>query len=411
MEFFQLWSVHPRVLLLSVVYLTALCVTINFVEGGVAEENMNNEIGEVKEVEQLKKYLGRFGYVRDFKSGPSEVSYGLKQFQKFANLNVTGKLDVATIKQMYTPRCGLRDPVKLLNATTRKRRYNLQGTRWKKSLLTWRYVKETKDLDRDTVRKAIKLAMKKWSDVTNIEFRESTDKEVDIEVKFVEYAHGDPFRFDGFGGTLAHAYFPHSNTGLAGDVHFDDAEKFTFGVNDPDGRDIMWVATHELGHSLGLDHTPVLGAIMYPYYQGFKEKIDLKYDDLLAIQSVYGGKIVKPTEKLEVSSTAAATPRKPTQPPTTLAPTTQKPTQPPTTQAPTTQKPTQPPTTQAPTTQKPTQPPTTQAPTTQKPTQPPTTQAPTTQTTSPKNEGIYTVFSSTTMPEVTNHSCMVFAYI
>ena len=58
--------------------------------------------------------------------------------------------------------------------------------------------------------------MKVWSDKTNIQFRESREKDVDILIKFVEDRHGDPFSFDGRGGTLAHAYYPLTNTGLAG---------------------------------------------------------------------------------------------------------------------------------------------------------------------------------------------------
>lgn len=97
-------------------------------------------LGSHKEVAELKKYLGRFGYVRDYTAPPAEVEHGLKQFQTFANLKVTGKLDDATMKKMSDPRCGIKDPIKLLNVTRRRKRYNHQGTTWKKEVLTWRYV-------------------------------------------------------------------------------------------------------------------------------------------------------------------------------------------------------------------------------------------------------------------------------
>lgn len=154
-------------------------------------------------------------------------------------------------------------------------------------------------------------AMNKWSSKTNIEFEESNDKDADIIIQFVTWRHGDPYRFDGAGGVLAHAYYPLTNTGLSGDVHFDDAEKFTVGENNRNGKDLMWVATHELGHSLGLDHTPVEGAIMFPWYTGYKPNIDLSYDDLVGIQSLYGGKRSKPiTTTTTRAPTTPTTPRK-----------------------------------------------------------------------------------------------------
>ena len=67
----------------------------------------------------------------------------------------------------------------------------------------------------------------------------------DIWVKFVRRSHGDPYSFDGPGGTLAHAFYPHNNKDLSGDVHFDDEEYYTY--QSSIGKNLLWVATHELG--------------------------------------------------------------------------------------------------------------------------------------------------------------------
>ena len=48
------------------------------------------------------------------------------------------------------------------------------------------------------------------------------------------------------------------------------------------------VAVHEFGHSLGLSHSSVQGAIMYPYYQSVGGNYSLHSDDITGIQAIYG---------------------------------------------------------------------------------------------------------------------------
>ncbi len=77
-------------------------------------------------------------------------------------------------------------------------------------------------------RNAIRRAFKVWSDVTPLVFEELDTGAADIYLKFGPGYHGDPYPFDGRGGTLAHAYPPMSGFGdLDGDVHFDDHELYT----------------------------------------------------------------------------------------------------------------------------------------------------------------------------------------
>ena len=90
-----------------------------------------------------------------------------------------------------------------------------------------------------------------------------------------------PYPFEGPGGVLAHAYFPQD-----GRAHFDDDETFTH--NTAQGTNLLWVAVHEFGHSLGLQHTNIRGAIMYPYYTGYVPGMKLHSDDIAGIQSLYG---------------------------------------------------------------------------------------------------------------------------
>jgi len=245
------------------------------------------------------KYLARFGYFAKYTySGQYEKKQekkALKLFQEFANIKQTGVIDDATINQMNEPRC-LNQDFKTPNKTwqTRVRRYNHQGSKWNRHpvKLSWRYdpSQETKDLSRAVVVKTLKKAMCLWSSQTNVEFVEDNSGETpDIVVAFGEGSHGDPFPFDGAGGVLAHAFYPLNNKGLAGDMHFDDAETYTVGTTV--GRNLLWVATHELGHSLGLAHTSDNKAIMYPWYLGYIPNLALREDDRRGIQELYGGKI------------------------------------------------------------------------------------------------------------------------
>jgi hypothetical protein len=49
------------------------------------------------------------------------------------------------------------------------------------------------------------------------------------------------------------------------------------------GTNLLQVATHEFGHSLGLEHTHVKTAVMYPFH-GYSSDFKLDKDDIEGIQ-------------------------------------------------------------------------------------------------------------------------------
>ena len=69
------------------------------------------------------------GDIMSGKEAQQQITDALKRFQKFAGIPVTGVLDERTREYMKKPRCGLPD---VTGGGRRKRRYNHQGTRWKR---------------------------------------------------------------------------------------------------------------------------------------------------------------------------------------------------------------------------------------------------------------------------------------
>lgn len=315
-------------------------------------------------------YLQKYGYMRAHSNVEannliSEDSFlnAISSFQRFAGLPETGLVDSETLRMMQLPRCGNVDKPSMsaeahnsrqlsqlvqfynndnvnsrragksksdlfslgpdMRRKRRKKRYALQGSKWRRQELTYRISQYPTRFSgkRHEVDSQIEKAFGIWSQVAPIDFIVKKDGRVHIDIRFASGDHGDGDAFDGPGNTLAHAYFPQ----YGGDAHFDDQEYWT--IDSYAGTNIFQVAAHELGHSLGLGHSNVREALMAPFYQKFKPNFKLHIDDVLAIQALYGEKPFLP--EVPHQTTILNMSPLPTAPPTTTKSTT-------TTSAPTT---------------------------------------------------------------------------
>eukprot|EP00092_Neocalanus_flemingeri_P049169 GFUD01056418.1.p1 GENE.GFUD01056418.1~~GFUD01056418.1.p1 ORF type:complete len:294 (+),score=70.45 GFUD01056418.1:109-990(+) len=230
------------------------------------------------------EYLERYGYLEledgddivATRSGQS-VRRALLKFQAFAGLELTGEVDKVTRKKMNTPRCGVSDVIA---------NFVLEGSKWQKQELTFSILNypTTSRLSNKDVDRAVEKAFSIWQKGSNLVFKRNNFGTADIEISFGKYDHGDDQPFDGQGGTLAHAFFPQ----FGGDIHVDDSENWT--VDEFNGKDFLQTIVHELGHSLGLDHSDVTSSVMAPFYRGWDPFLRLMDDDIKAIASLYGSK-------------------------------------------------------------------------------------------------------------------------
>ena len=119
-----------------------------------------------------------------------------------------------------------------------------------------------------------------WEDVANIRFSLVPDAEdVDVRVGWRD--------IDGTNGVLGVTTVPSVGPLASVEIVFDSGEDwFVSGDAPADKVDFSYVATHEIGHAIGIDHSDSPGTLMAEEYSS--TVLTLKQDDIYAGQAIYG---------------------------------------------------------------------------------------------------------------------------
>ncbi|XP_059617063.1 matrix metalloproteinase-14-like isoform X2 [Phlebotomus argentipes] len=262
---------------------------------------------------EMFAFMRRFGYL-DANPSDSLALYSedavidaIKMVQKYGGIPQTGAVDDRTIKLMTSPRCGVRD---LHAASARRKRFVVGGRGWQKRQITYFIANWTPKLGETEVSSDMGRAFELWGQYANLKFIQVFDPSADIIVAFGSHYHGDRFPFDGPGYILAHAFYPYEMGSYGGDIHFDSDENWTRSENITNGDiNFLSVAVHELGHSLGLGHSPIYNSIMFPYYRPTQFPITLDFDDILAMYNLYVRAQLPGDEVIEGKNEAPTTPQ------------------------------------------------------------------------------------------------------
>ncbi|KAK3195118.1 hypothetical protein Dsin_026428 [Dipteronia sinensis] len=256
-------------------------------------------------ISEIKKYFRRFGYLplQDHHynvSGdttfdePLLFKSAILRYQSNLGLPITGKLDIETVSMIMAPRCGVPDSDTSHQSMHAREKYVFfpGKPRWSLDVpmkLTYAFSKENfiDYLKISDIRAVFKSAFTKWGLVIPVSFVETDDYGfADIKIGFYSGDHGDGEPFDGVLGVLAHSFTPES-----GRFHLDAAERWAVDFKTEKSAvavDLESVAIHEIGHLLGLSHSSVKDAVMYPTLRPRDKKLDLSLDDVNGVQALYG---------------------------------------------------------------------------------------------------------------------------
>ncbi|XP_047523270.1 matrix metalloproteinase-19-like [Pieris napi] len=225
-------------------------------------------------------YLIKYGYLRrsslrrqggNTNVNDDDFSNALSNFQNYVQIPASGQLDDATKNMMTRDRCQAKDT----SVGRRRRRYTTIGN-WPKKHLTYKITQYSSKISQKEVDSIIFLAFSVWSDPSGITVTKRNGGRTDMEVRFDSIAPRADAHI--YGNTNSR----HKTTVITLNDAIDWSQDFSTGL-----PNLFQTASHEVGHALGLGHTEVVGAMMYPVYDLGIKIFGLHDDDKRGVEDIY----------------------------------------------------------------------------------------------------------------------------